>query len=140
MGPLRVVRSQVRKDLTIWYRRPVVILATVASPLAYIAVIYFVSFTIGRNPVALVVQGGGPQAARLASVIQHSESFITHPMSLGDAHAALARMDVEAVITIPAGFDAALAAGHGLVTMTVNNVNADEPDDLRRALPAALTD
>jgi ABC-2 type transport system permease protein len=136
---LRIIASQVRKDLLIWWRRPVVILATVAPPLAYTVVIFFVSITIGRNPVAVVSQSPGSQAARLAAVMQRSNEFIAHRMSAAAARAALKSMAVEAIVTIPDHFDEALRAHRASVTMLVNNVNADEANDLRRSLPAAVT-
>jgi ABC-2 type transport system permease protein len=140
MRSLQVLFSQIRKDMLIWWRRPVIILSTVASPIAYIFVIFFVSFTIGRNPVALVNEDPtGPQADRLAAVIQQSDEFIAHPMNSQQAASALKRMDVEAIVTIPAGFDDDLANQHATVRMQVNNVNADEAFDLRRSLPAAIT-
>ena len=135
---LQVLRSQVAKDLLIWYRRPIVILSTLASPVAYIIVIFFVSFSIGRNPVALVVQGSGPAAAGLASTLQDSNQFIAYRMTPAQAQKALASMRVEAIVNIPASFDDDTTAGHALVSITINNVNADEADDLRRSLPASL--
>jgi ABC-2 type transport system permease protein len=138
-GAARLIASQVRKDLLIWSRRPIVILATVAPPLAYTVVIFFVSITIGRNPVAVVVQSPTPQAMRLAAVMQQSNEFIAHEMSASAARAALRSMAIEAIVTIPARFDDDLRVHRASVTMLVNNVNADEANDLRRSLPAAVT-
>jgi ABC-2 type transport system permease protein len=136
---LKILVSQIGKDMTIWRRRPVVILATVASPIAYTIVVYFVSLTIGRNYVAVVVKDPGPQAAHLADTILSSEEFIARRMSARAAEDALQSMSVEAIITIPAGFEQALNAHRAVVTMKANNVNADEANDLRRSLPKSIT-
>ena len=57
------------------------------------------------------------------------------------AEDALLRIKVAAVITIPSGFDTAYNAHKpDPVTIHINNLNLDFTNDLRRSLPAAITD
>jgi ABC-type multidrug transport system permease subunit len=65
-------------------------------------------------------------------------SFELRPMSLAEGQRQLKRAQLVAVLEIPAGFDAGVRAGRTMpVVLTLDNVNLDMAEDVRRALPAA---
>ncbi len=129
-----------RKDIGVWLRQPTAIAATILPALVFLIVLYFGARAVGRNPVALVVQDNGPQAQQLAQILEHSDAFAVRRTQAAQAADALRNLDVSAVITIPAGFDAAYAAHQpDPVTIQINNLNLDFTNDLRRSLPAAIT-
>ncbi|HEY7835089.1 MAG TPA: ABC transporter permease, partial [Ktedonobacterales bacterium] len=130
-----------RKDISVWLRQPVTIAATVLPAIVFILVIYVLAAAVGRNPVDLVVQDNGPAARQLVAVLNHSGAFIvkretTAPAAQRDLNG----LAVAAVITIPSNFDAAYQAHQpDPVMITINNLNLDFTNDLRRSLPAAIT-
>jgi ABC-2 type transport system permease protein len=138
---IRPVLAIVGKDLVVWLRRPSSIAATVLPGIVFMLVILVSAGAVGRNPVALVQLDSGPQAQRLAGVLERSDAFRVEKGSPTEAQRMLDQLDVAAVITIPADFDAAYASGRpDPVTIEINNLNLDFTNDLRRSLPAAITD
>jgi ABC-2 type transport system permease protein len=129
-----------RKDIGIWLRQPSSIAATVLPALGLFVVIYFSAQAVGRNPVALVVHDNGPHARQLATILDDSDAFVVHRTTSAQAARMLRDLGVAAVITIPATFDAAYDAHRpDPVTIRINNLNLDFTNDLRRSLPAAVT-
>ena len=136
----RSIWAVVRKDLAVWSRQPADIAATILPALAMLLVLALEAQAVGRNPVALVVQGTGPRAQQLAHIIENSDAFIVHETTASEAARELKDVQVAAVITIPSDFDAAIAAhSPDPVMITINNLNLDFTNDLRRSLPAAIT-
>jgi ABC-2 type transport system permease protein len=133
----------VRKDISVWFRQPTTIAATVLPAIAFMVILYFGAQAIGRNPVALVVQDEGPHAQELVKILTNSDAFrVTMITSLPQkAEEALNQIKVAAVITIPPNFDTALD-NHSPdpVLIHINNLNLDFTNDLRRSLPAAITE
>jgi ABC-2 type transport system permease protein len=128
------------KDICVWLRQPVTIAATLLPAIGFIIVVFFYTAAVGRNPVALVIRGTGPHTRQLVNILEHSEAFIAHRATPTEAEAALHHLDVAAVITIPASFDAAYDAHQpDPVTIQINNLNLDFTNDLRRSLPSAIT-
>lgn len=136
----RAIWALVRKDILIWSRQPTSIAATLLPTLGFVVIILIEARAVGRNPVALVVQDGGPHARELARIITESDAFVAYPMNAAQADAALRTVQIAAAITIPANFDAAVNARQPApVSITMNNLNLDFTNDLRRSLPAAIT-
>ena len=137
---LRVVQGIARKDIQIWRRTPAAIVACLAPPLVFILVMFIAGAAVGRNPVALVVADPGPQAARLTAELRASDAFRLQTVDAGQAATMLRDLQVAGVITIPADFDAQYATGQpDPVLIQINNLNLDFTNDLRRSLPAAIT-
>lgn len=140
MKAWRVIWALVRKDVTIWLRQPTSIAATLLPALSLIVVIYFAAAAVGVNPVALVVLDNGPHARQLAGILEESDAFRVIRATPAEANRLLTNVDVAAVVTIPANFDAAYTAHQpDPVTIKINNLNLDFTNDLRRSLPAAIT-
>ena len=137
---LRAILAIIRKDVSVWRRRPVSITLTLVPPLVFMLVIFLSAGAVGRNPVALVVQDNGPHAAALESVLTSSDAFRVQKTDTATAQSMLANLDVAGVVTIPADFDARFDAHQpDPVTIQINNLNLDFTNDLRRSLPAAIT-
>jgi ABC-2 type transport system permease protein len=133
----------VRKDIGIWLRQPTAITATILPAIAFMIILYFGAQAVGRNPVAIVVQDNGPHAQELVSILNSSDAFkVSLVTSKQDqAEQALKHIQVAAVITIPSNFDAAFNAHKSdPVTIHINNLNLDFTNDLRRSLPAAISE
>ena len=137
------VLAIVRKDIGVWLRQPTSIAATVLPAVAFMVILYFGAQAVGRNPVAIVVQDSGPHTRELVNILSHSDAFKVTMMSTtpDKAEEAFKQLKVAAVITIPNNFDAAYNAQNpDPVTIDINNLNLDFTNDLRRSLPAAITE
>jgi ABC-2 type transport system permease protein len=133
----------VRKDIGVWLRQPTAITATILPAIAFMIILYFGAQAVGRNPVALVVQDNGLHAQKLVSILNNSDAFkvslVTSKQE--EAQQALKHIQVAAVITIPSNFDVAFNAHKSdPVTIHINNLNLDFANDLRRSLPAAISE
>ena len=143
MNSLFPILAIVRKDISVWLRQPTSIAATVLPAIAFMVILYFGAQAVGRNPVALVVQDSGPHAQELVNILSDSGAFKVGMITITPQKAedALKRVKVAAVITIPSNFDAAYNAQKpDPVTIHINNLNLDFTNDLRRSLPAAITE
>ncbi len=130
----------VRKDLQIWLRQPANMAATIVPPLVILLVQALGAQAVGRSPVALVVEDSGAQGARIAQAIRSANVFRLQEVHATQAAALLKNLDVVAVVTIPANFTARLQAHQpAQVDVTVNNLNLDFTNDIRRAVPDAVT-
>ena len=137
----RVIRAVIRKDITEWLHQPRNIFVTFLPSLIFVFILSLSVTAVGRNKVALVVQDNGPHAQQLVSILNDDDAFIITPTTLDQAKEMLDSLKVEAVITVPASFDTAYDAHQAdPVTIQINNLNLDFTNDLRRSLPAAITD
>jgi ABC-type multidrug transport system permease subunit len=128
------------KDLQVWLRQPVTIAATFVPPLVFLLVQAVGSVAVGRSPVALVVLDSGPQGAQIAQAIRQADVFRLQEVDAVKAQLLLKNIDVVAVVTIPADFSQRLQDHQGAnVDVTVNNLNLDFTNDIRRAVPDAIT-
>lgn len=140
MQMVRAIWVVARKDITVWLCRPTNVAATVMPSLVFFIIIVLSAQAVGRNPVAVVDLSKGPESARLLTILHHSDAFVPHDLSPQAAQQALAHLEVAAVITIPAQFDIRFAAHRvAPVDREINNLNLDFTNDLRRALPTAIT-
>jgi ABC-2 type transport system permease protein len=128
------------KDLRIWLRQPVNMAASILPSLAFLLVQALGAQAVGRSPVALVVQDVGGQGEKIAQAIRQADVFRLKEVDAAQAQKLLAQLDVVAVITIPQDFSARLEAHEpSPVDVTVNNLNLDFTNDIRRAVPDAIT-
>jgi len=128
------------KDLRVWLRQPVTMVATLVPPLIFLMIQALGAEAVGRSPVAMVIQDGGAQGAQIAQAIRDADVFRLQEVDAARAQVLLKNLDVVAVVTIPADFSQRLQAGQGTtVDVTVNNLNLDFTNDIRRAVPDAIT-
>ena len=136
------VLAIVRKDIGVWLRQPATIASTVLPAVSLLVILFFFQQAVGRNPVAIVVHDTGPHAQELVKILSDSNAFKISMITTAQPNAeeALKLLKVAAVITIPSNFDAAFDSHKpDPVTIHINNLNLDFTNDLRRSLPAAIT-
>ena len=138
---VQAIVAIVRKDIGVWLRQPSAVAATVLPAIVLVGVLYIGAAAVGRNPVALVVQDYGPHARELTQILEDSDAFDVTLAPADEAAQDLQSLLVAAVITIPSNFDAAYDAHEpNPVEIQINNLNLDFTNDLRRSLPAAITE
>jgi ABC-type multidrug transport system permease subunit len=138
---LQAIRGIVRKDIGVWLRQPTAVAATLLPAIVLVGVLYIGAAAVGRNPIALVVEDNGPRAQQLVDVLEASDAFNVTPASADEATRDLQTLQVAAVITIPPSFDTAYDNHQAdPVSIQINNLNLDFTNDLRRSLPAAITE
>jgi ABC-type multidrug transport system permease subunit len=129
-----------RKDLQIWLRQPANIAATIVPALVVLIIQALGAQAVGRSPVALVEEDTGAQGAMIAQAIRNTNVFRLSEVDATQAQTQLKNLDVVAIVTIPAGFTARLQAHQpSQVNVTINNLNLDLTNDIRRAVPDAVT-
>lgn len=137
---IRIIVANLEKDLRIWLRQWKNILAALILPCTYVAVVWLGSAAVGRSPVALVVEDQGPAAIALAQAINTSDVFRVSQVSSQQAQALYHDLEVGAIITIPSGFSQAVASHRRApIPVQINNLNLDFTNDIRRAIPDAIT-
>jgi len=137
---LRTTWFILRKDLQIWVRQPANIGATIVPALVVLFIQALGAQAVGRSPVALVAEDAGAQGALIAQAIRNADVFRLQEDNAVQAQVALKNLDVVAIVTIPADFTARLQAHQPTqVEVTVNNLNLDLTNDIRRAVPDAVT-
>ena len=136
----RATEVIMRKDLQVWLHQPVTLLVTFAPALILILVELLGAQAVGRSPVALVVQDSGPQGLQMAQAIRDANVFRLQEVDATRAQTLLKNLDVVAVVTIPEGFSQGVQSRQAVtVNVTVNNLNLDFTNDIRRAVPDAIT-
>jgi ABC-2 type transport system permease protein len=136
---LRAAWVIMAKDLRVWLRQPVTIAATFVPPLVFLLIQALGAVAVGRSPVALVVQDSGPQGIRIAQAFRDADVFRLQEVDAARARILLHDLAVVAVITVPADFSQRLQDHQGTtVNVTVNNLNLDFTNDIRRAVPDAI--
>ena len=126
-------------DLAIWRRSPAAIAAALIPPLAMALLLYVLTLSVGRQPVALVVQSTGPQAQRMATLLRSDTvSYQLVQTSMSEARRLLDSQQVAAIVDIPADFDAAVRQNRASLPYTLNNVDIDLADDVRRTVSRSI--
>ncbi len=126
-------------DLLRWLRSPLTLAAAFIPPLGMTLFLVVLSLSVTRQPVALVVQGQGPQTARMRQVLaSDDDAYHLTETDAADAQRMLERLEVAAVITLPADFDAATVRHAGTVGLTLNNIDIDFADDIRRSVDRSV--
>jgi ABC-2 type transport system permease protein len=137
---LRTVGAIFRKDLAVWLRNGRNIAATVLPPLVFLLVQALGSAAVGRSPVALVTLDTGPQGREMQQIFHNADVFRITDATPSQARLLLKNIQVIAVITIPANFTQQVAAHvSSPVDVTLNNLNLDFTNDVRRSVPDAIT-
>ena len=136
----RTIWAILRKDLLTWLRQPTNVVATIVPPLAFLLIEALGAAAVGRSPVALVVQDRGQQGAQIAQAIRDADVFRLQEVNEQQAKVLLKNLDVVAIITIPPDFSQRVQAHEQApIDVTVNNLNLDFTNDIRRAVPDAIT-
>jgi ABC-2 type transport system permease protein len=138
---LRAIWGVARNDVSVWLRSPAAIGAALLPAIGMGILVAMLTASVGRQPVALVVDGAGRLAQRMAKLIESDEdAYLTQRMSAADAERALGEQRVAAVIVVPRDFDARVARWDAAVDLYLNNINIDIADDLRRAVNRSVAE
>jgi ABC-2 type transport system permease protein len=126
-------------QLRAFRRTPVTTLLVLALPLNLLLLLSLFALTGYHAPTGLVLGEDTPLARAYVEALRDTHnSFDLRPMSLPAAQHRLQQGRLVAIIEIPPGFDAGVRAGRTTpVNLTVDNVNLDLTEDVRRAVPAA---
>lgn len=137
---LRVIWAIYRKDLAVWWRNRVSLAASIVPVLALFMIQAIGAAAVGRNPVALVNLDTGPAGQQMQQIIHNADVFRLTDATPEQAQILLRDLRVAAVITIPADFTRRVQAHDPApVEVTLNNLNLDFANDIRRAVPDAIT-
>lgn len=136
----RVIRAVIRKDVLEWLHQPRQIIVTILPTFGLLFVLILGAAAVGHNKVALVVLSSGPHTDQMVQAIEKQDAFVITHTTPEEADALIKSLKIEAVITIPADFEAHFTAGQTApIDYEVNNLNLDFTNDLRRSLPDAIT-
>jgi ABC-2 type transport system permease protein len=129
-----------KKDLMLWLRRPVQIVGSLLVPVSYTLVVFLGSQATSLEPVAVVNLDHGPVGAQLVRAMNEAGVFRISLTSPARASQLYSSLRVAAIITIPAN-ESALVAAHkpAPVDVGIDNLNLDFTNDIRRAVPDAIT-
>lgn len=126
-------------DLRIWLRRPWQVIGTLFVPLSYTLVAVLGSAAVTANPVAVVNADHGPAGAQIAAAIQDAHVFRVSDVTAAAARQMYASNQVAAIITVPPDTSALLKARRQVhVGLTLDNLNSDVADDIRRGTQDAI--
>jgi ABC-type multidrug transport system permease subunit len=137
---VRAVWTICKKDLRVWLRHPSNVAITVLPALALLAVSALSAGAVGRSPVALVTLDHGLRGQQMAQIIHQADLFRVSDATPTQAKASYHNLDVVAILTIPANFTQAVEAHQPAhIEVQINNLNTDFTNDIRRAVPDAIT-
>ncbi|HUA95929.1 MAG TPA: ABC transporter permease [Acidimicrobiales bacterium] len=138
---MRSIRTLTRIDLSVWRRTPWVVAAALVPPLGMAVLVAMLTVAVSRQPVALVVQDHSPQAEAMADIIRSdTDTYALQQTSLAGARTLLARQQVCAIIVIPKGFGRDLASANAKLDLTLNNIDYDFSDDIRRSISRSVSE
>jgi ABC-2 type transport system permease protein len=93
------------------------------------------SFTVTQEPVALVIQSQGAYTTQMAEMIEaDTDSYALTVMNMPEATQALHDQQIAAILTIPPHFDQQVITHTAHLELTLNNVDIDFSDDIRRSV------
>jgi ABC-2 type transport system permease protein len=129
-----------KKDLQVWARHPLRLLSSLIVPCTYFIVVALAAQATGTNPVAVVNLDGEPTSRQIMQALTEADVFRIQVVDASTARQLYNGLQVAAIITIPAHFSQEVAAGQpAAIQVDANNFNADLADDIRRAVPDAIT-
>lgn len=137
---LRVIRAVALKDIHSALTERMFTTISVIVPLNFLLLFLLFVLTGGQAPTAVVMEGSGPLAQQFVAAMQTTRSFIIQQTTAEEAQALMRQGRIVAIVTVPASFDADLQSGQSVaLPVAVNNLNVDYTNDIRRAVPLAIT-
>jgi ABC-2 type transport system permease protein len=137
---LRVIRAVAIKDIRSALTERLFTSISVIVPINFLILFLLFVLTGGQAPTAVVMDDSGPYAQQFLSAMQGAHSFVIQQTSAEEAQRLMAQGRIVAIVTVPANFDTALQAGQSIsLPVLLNNLNVDYTNDIRRAVPLAIT-
>jgi ABC-2 type transport system permease protein len=138
---MRRIWGMARNDLAVWLHSPAAIAAALLPAVGMGVLVALLTNSVGRQPVALVIEGKGRLAQRMAGILRaDADAYLLNPMNAAEAERAFGDERVAAMIAIPENFDDAAALGSAAVDLYLNNVDIDLADDLRRSVTRSVAE
>ena len=138
---IRAIWRVARLDLTLWRRSPWAVVSALIPPLGMAMLLAVLTLSVGRQPVALVVEGTGESSLQMAHIIEaDEEAYALTVTNAKTAERLLHDQEVAAVILIPTSFDDAVIAHTANLDLTLNNVDIDFADDIRRTASRSVAE
>jgi ABC-2 type transport system permease protein len=139
-GGVRAFLASWHLELAHLRRNRIFLALTVIEAITFLILVSLFGLTGSRDPTALVDNDNSALSRSfIASLEAAHDSFNIEPMSLAVAQQKLARGDIVAIIDIPRGFGADIAAGSTVaINITIDNIDVDSTDDIDRAVPSAV--
>lgn len=138
--PFRVIVATLRKDIRVALTQRVLIALGVLVPINFLLLFMLFAINGGQAPTGVVMDDHGPLAREFVEAMRNAHSFQVMQMSSAEAQDAMQQGRIVAVVTIPADFDSRLAAGEPIqLPVTINNLQTDFTNDIRRAIPMTVT-
>jgi len=136
----RTIWAIFRKDLRVWLQNRATVAATFLPPLAFLLVGALNASAVGRSPVAIVDLDHGPKSVQIVQSFRDADVFRISLVDQQQAQILLKNLEVVAVVTIPPNFTQHVEAHQrNPINVTVNNLNVNFTNDIRRAVPDAIT-
>ncbi len=137
---LRTVWAIYRKDIAVWRHNRLGVVTGFVPIITIVLLNAVGAAAVGRSPVALVTLDAGAKGQEMRQIFYQADVFRITDASPQQAQVLLKNLQVVAVITIPADFSQRVAAHEpSPVDVTVNNLNLDFTNDIRRAVPDVIT-
>src|ERR1700722_3597731 len=132
---IKQIWNLAKLDLLLWLRMPIAIVSALIPPIGMTILLIVLSFSVTMQPVALVVQSHQPNALKMKKIISSdTDAYILKTVDEPTAQRMLADQEVAAIITIPKDFDQKVFQNDAVIGLTLNNVDIDFSDDIRRAV------
>ncbi|HJT47983.1 MAG TPA: ABC transporter permease [Nitrososphaeraceae archaeon] len=137
---LRVILSMAQKDIRSSFTERAFMITSIIIPINFLLLFLLFALTGGEAPTAIVLEDHGPYAMQFVSAIQHSHSFIIQQTTPSEAQNLMRQGRIVSIITIPPNFDSSVRNGFEVqLPVIVNNLDVDFTNDIRRAVPLAIT-
>lgn len=135
----RAFMGGLRTQLRTFVRTPMTTVLVLILPINLLLLLSLFALTGYNAPTALVMGEDTPLARSYVEALKDTHnSFELRPMDLATGQRQLKRARLVAILEIPPGFEAGVRAGKTVpVNLTLDNVNLDMAEDVRRAVPAA---
>lgn len=128
-------------DILRWRRMPLAIAAALIPPIGMAYFLVALTLAVGRQPVALVVVSHGQDAQQMEKIIENdNEAYVATITDKDTAAKMLQSQKVAGIITIPENFDTAILNQQATVNLTLNNIDIDFGDDIRRIVDRSVAE
>src|SRR5947209_17306389 len=106
---IRGMWAMARLDLLLWRRSPRAVASALIPAFGMALLLVVLTFSVGKQPVALVVESHDPSARELAEIMElDTEAYALTVTDARTAATMLSNQEVAAVIVIPPRFGAAV--------------------------------
>jgi ABC-2 type transport system permease protein len=115
-------------------------ITSIIIPINFLLLFLLFALTGGQAPIAIVTEGQGQYSQQFISAMANSHSFIIHQTSAKQGLEMMRQGQLVAIVTLPSNFDEAIQKHQKIqLPVIINNLETDFTNDIRRAVPLAIT-